>query len=342
MRCGARNIRELEAEADEDAWTAIKYPRAIWDDQLQCCVSDAEVAEVADTAFTPKKKALQVADRLIVRRPRAKGDGEEAGQGELLPAWGYHAVFTDSPFEPIQAEEQHRDHAIIEQVIADLSDGPLAHLPSGRFNANAAWLSIAAIAQPHPRGRHAAQPEARPRQGRDHPPRARHPPPARGLGTGSRNCSTSTTQPADRPPQQPDEPRQARTATPRGTPPPAPTRKPQTSRTTGERGTPMPASTCPNRLLKREPTQKSAGGFRLMGHTVRTVRAPDHAQPEDPRRLPRPAGRRHQGGRHHPGCSHGAPPFEDQAHPAASAPRPSHLADVRRCRAVRSPGTAKP
>ena len=46
----------------------------------------------------------------------------------------------------LAAEATHRDHAIIEQVIADLKNGPLAHLPSGRFAANAAWLVLAAIA----------------------------------------------------------------------------------------------------------------------------------------------------------------------------------------------------
>jgi hypothetical protein len=45
----------------------------------------------------------------------------------------------------IQAEEQHRDHAIVEQVFADWTDGPMAHLPSGSFAANAAWLTCAAI-----------------------------------------------------------------------------------------------------------------------------------------------------------------------------------------------------
>ena len=44
----------------------------------------------------------------------------------------------------IQAEAQHRDHAIVEQVFADLVSGPLAHLPSGHFPANAAWLALAA------------------------------------------------------------------------------------------------------------------------------------------------------------------------------------------------------
>jgi len=54
-------------------------------------------------------------------------------------------VFTDSPFVMLQAEEQHRDHAIVEQLFADWSGGPLAHLPSGSFPANAAWLALAAI-----------------------------------------------------------------------------------------------------------------------------------------------------------------------------------------------------
>ena len=54
-------------------------------------------------------------------------------------------MFTDSPFTLLQAEDQHRDHAQVEQVLADWTDGPLAHLPSGSFPANAAWLALAAI-----------------------------------------------------------------------------------------------------------------------------------------------------------------------------------------------------
>lgn len=46
----------------------------------------------------------------------------------------------------LQAESSHRGHAIVEQVIADLKAGPLAHLPSGRFAANSAWLVLVAIA----------------------------------------------------------------------------------------------------------------------------------------------------------------------------------------------------
>jgi hypothetical protein len=141
------SVRTAIAAIPENAWTGIKYPRAIWDDQAGRWVSDAEVAEIEYTAFTSKKKEQQVTARLIVRRVRALNDKAPAGQDELFPAWRYHAVLTDSPFEMLQAEEQHRDHAIVEQVFADLYDGPLAHLPSGSFNANAAWTVIAAMAQ---------------------------------------------------------------------------------------------------------------------------------------------------------------------------------------------------
>ena len=140
------SIRAAIGRIPEDAWTAIAYPQALWDDQLQAWVSDAEVAGIAYTAFTSKKKSDQVTARLIVRRVRARNEKAAHGQDELFPAWRHHAVLTDSPFELVQAEGQHRDHAIVEQVIADLAAGPLAHLPSGVFNANAAWLVLAAMA----------------------------------------------------------------------------------------------------------------------------------------------------------------------------------------------------
>jgi hypothetical protein len=139
------SIRAAIAAIPEDAWTAIKYPQAVWDDQLGCWISDAEVAEAEYTAFASKKKQAVTA-RLIVRRVRDKNKKAAEGMDELFPAWRYHAVFTDSPFELVQAEGQHRGHAIVEQVFADVTSGPLAHMPSGHFAANAAWLSIAAMA----------------------------------------------------------------------------------------------------------------------------------------------------------------------------------------------------
>lgn len=136
------------AGIDADAWTPIHYPNAFVDDD-GFLVSDAEVAEVpVFTAFTSRRKSEHVTGRLIVRRVRRLNPTSKTGdeQADLFTTWRYHAVFTDSPMTMLTAEAQHRGHAIIEQVIADLKNGPLAHLPSGRFDANAAWLVCAAMA----------------------------------------------------------------------------------------------------------------------------------------------------------------------------------------------------
>jgi hypothetical protein len=138
------HVQAAIAGIAQDAWVPIRYPRAIWDDQLRAWVSDAEVAETGYTAFTSTKQPVTA--RLIVRRVKDLSRQAAGGQDELFTAWRYHAVLTDSPFVLLQAEEQHRDHAIVEQVLADWTSGPLAHLPSGSFPANAAWLTLAAIA----------------------------------------------------------------------------------------------------------------------------------------------------------------------------------------------------
>jgi Transposase DDE domain group 1 len=137
-------VRAAIAAIPGTAWTPVRYPRAIWDDQLRCWVSDAEVTETEYTAFT-SKKGQAITARLIVRRVKDLNREAARGQDELFPVWRYHAVFTDSPFATIQAEEHHRDHAQVEQVFADLTSGPLAHLPSGSFPANATWLACAGI-----------------------------------------------------------------------------------------------------------------------------------------------------------------------------------------------------
>ena len=157
---------------NETTWQPIHYPNAVWDEHAQALVSDAEIAEVVFTAFTGRRKNEHITGRLLVRRVRRLNTGTsktsktsstsktrsstvasaatspEIGsqRGELFAAYRYHAVFTDSPLTLVQAETDHRGHAIIEQVHADLRSGPLAHLPSGSFGANSAWLVLAAIA----------------------------------------------------------------------------------------------------------------------------------------------------------------------------------------------------
>jgi hypothetical protein len=46
----------------------------------------------------------------------------------------------------MEAEADHRRHAVVEQVIADIKGGPFAHAPCGDFQANAAWLALVALA----------------------------------------------------------------------------------------------------------------------------------------------------------------------------------------------------
>jgi Transposase DDE domain group 1 len=140
-------VRRAIAGIDEAAWRPIHYPNAIWDADEQRLVSDAEVAEIGFTAFTGRRQREHVHARLIVRRVKRPTPATvPAGQAELFAVHRHHAVFTDNPMPLLDAEAAHRGHAIIEQTIADLKNGPLAHLPCGKFNANAAWLALAAIA----------------------------------------------------------------------------------------------------------------------------------------------------------------------------------------------------
>ena len=134
------------AGIEETGWTAIHYPEAFTDTDTGELISDAEVAEVPYTAFASKPAKLQAHGRLIVRRVKRKNpDSVGADQDELFTAWRHHAVFVTSRVETLQAEDQHRDHAVIEQVIADAAASAMAHLPSGVFTANAAWAVLWAI-----------------------------------------------------------------------------------------------------------------------------------------------------------------------------------------------------
>lgn len=67
-------------------------------------------------------------------------------QDALFPVWRYHPFFTNTDLPTAEADITRRQHAIIETVFADLIDGPLAHMPSGRFGVNSAWVLCAAIA----------------------------------------------------------------------------------------------------------------------------------------------------------------------------------------------------
>jgi hypothetical protein len=126
-----------------DAWTPIAYREAIFDQATGRWISRAEVAEVPFVAFASRPAAQQVAGRLVVRRiPELNPDSQDG----LFDLWRFHAFFTTSSLDTVTADQAHRGHAIIEQVHADLKNSALAHLPSGQFTANAAWLVLAVIA----------------------------------------------------------------------------------------------------------------------------------------------------------------------------------------------------
>ncbi|AGP62791.1 TnpC protein [Mycobacterium intracellulare subsp. yongonense 05-1390] len=126
---------------DEHAWTPVRYPGAVRDPETGAWISDAEVAEITYTiAESGTHQALTA--RLIVRRVKDATQPEDG----LFPIWRYHPFFTNSTESATDADITHRRHAIIETTFADLIDGPLAHIPSGRFGANSAWAVCAAIA----------------------------------------------------------------------------------------------------------------------------------------------------------------------------------------------------
>jgi Transposase DDE domain group 1 len=127
------------AAIEEAAWTPVSYPGAVRDPDTGAWISDAEVAEIAYTAFASTPHAITA--RLIVRRVK-----DACYPDALFPVWRYHPFSTNTDLPVAQADITHRQHAIIETVFADLIDGPLAHIPSGRFGANSAWVLWAAIA----------------------------------------------------------------------------------------------------------------------------------------------------------------------------------------------------
>jgi Transposase DDE domain group 1 len=120
---GVRMIKTVRAAVeaiDEDAWQSIDYP-------------EEGEAQIAETVYGGR--------RLIVRRTRLLG-----AQAELWPDWRHFCFITNRDEDITLVEAEHRDHAVVEQAIADLKDQALAHFPSGHFHANGAWTVLAALA----------------------------------------------------------------------------------------------------------------------------------------------------------------------------------------------------
>jgi hypothetical protein len=120
---GVRMIKAVQAAVEaipEEDWQPIAYP-------------DSGEAQIAETVYDNR--------RLIVRRTRLVG-----AQAELWPDWRHFAFLTNRADDLALVEAEHREHAVVEQVIVDLKEQALAHFPSGDFSANSAWTVLAALA----------------------------------------------------------------------------------------------------------------------------------------------------------------------------------------------------
>ena len=120
-------IREVRF-AQPGAWLQVAIEtagRLIGDVAVRVDGDDPRQAEVGFTELNPKA---------------------DQGQPTLFDTHRFHAFFTTSDLDTVTADQTHRRHAIIEQINADLKDSALAHLPSGVFTANAAWLVLVTIA----------------------------------------------------------------------------------------------------------------------------------------------------------------------------------------------------
>lgn len=141
----ARAVDTINNTGD-DAWTPVSYDTPVYDEHTGEAIHTAQIAETSHTAFTnpTDNPGQKTTARLIVRRHRTT---TATDQGELFPTWRYQAIFTNNPADLRTAHDQHYGRAgSIEHVFADLNNSALAHFPSGRFAANAAWLTLAALA----------------------------------------------------------------------------------------------------------------------------------------------------------------------------------------------------
>lgn len=131
-----KGLSEKIAAIAESAWVPIDYPVG----------EGAAVAEISWLAFGETSHGRRVGGvelRCIVRRVPPSPGIEEP----LFPLFSYHPFVTNQEGEIKELDAFHREHAVVENVIKDLKhNGALAHLPSGSFGANSAWLVCATIA----------------------------------------------------------------------------------------------------------------------------------------------------------------------------------------------------
>ena len=155
-RAGASGPKLLRA--DSGFWntkTMARLQQAGWtysigvrqQKHIQAAIQDSPEQDWQPLEDYPDSGQAQIAQtmlgqqRLIVRRTRLLGE-----QAELWPDWRHFAFLTNRTDALELVEAEHRQHAVVELAIRDLKDQALAHFPSGKYMANAAWTVITALA----------------------------------------------------------------------------------------------------------------------------------------------------------------------------------------------------
>lgn len=125
-------VKAAIAGIANDAWVDIDYTLGGF----------AQVAETTYVGGGPLKKHRRIV-RLVVRRTRLADTAQQA----LFEHWRHHSFITNrTDLDTIQADQFHRQHAVVELAIRELKDGAAEHIPSGHYPANAAWFACAVIA----------------------------------------------------------------------------------------------------------------------------------------------------------------------------------------------------
>ena len=139
-------VKAAIADIDDDAWTPIEYTDAVYDETTQPVdLPGRGRRDRIHRVQLPKGHRAGPGPAGGAPHPRPQPRTDH-GQATLFDTWRFHAFFTTTDLDTVTADKTHRGHAIIEQVHADLKASALAHLPSGRFSANAAWLVLAVMA----------------------------------------------------------------------------------------------------------------------------------------------------------------------------------------------------
>jgi len=125
-------VKAAIANIADDAWIDIDYTLGGF----------AQVAETTYEGGGQRKKDRRTV-RLVVRRTRLA----DTAQARLFPEWRHHSFITNrTDLTTVEADQFHRNHAIVELAIRELKDGGATHIPSGHYPANAAWFASAVIA----------------------------------------------------------------------------------------------------------------------------------------------------------------------------------------------------